>query len=71
MPALDEGVDDGGVGEGGDVADLVGLVFGDFAEDAAHDFAGAGLGEAGGELDFLGYGDGADLLADMGGEILF
>jgi hypothetical protein len=57
--------------ERGDVADLVGLVLGDFAQDAAHDFAGTRFGQAGRELDFIRHGNRADFLADVLREFLF
>src|SRR3712207_7257753 len=38
----------------------------DLAQDAAHDLAGARLGQAGRPLDRVGRGDGADLLAHPG-----
>ena len=44
---------------------MVGGVLGYLAQDAAHDFSGASLGEAGGELDDVGHGDGADLFAHV------
>jgi len=59
----DEVVDHGGVGEGGRITQGAELVFGDLAEDTPHDLAGAGLGQAGRELDEVGRGDRADLLA--------
>jgi hypothetical protein len=59
------------IGQRGGVADLVGLVLGDLAQDAAHDFAGARLRQAGRELDFVRHGNRADFLADVRGEFLF
>ena len=41
---------DGGLGQRRDVAKLVFVVGGNLAEDAAHDFAGTGLGQSGTEL---------------------
>ncbi len=67
---LDEVVDHGGVGEGRGVAEAAELVLGDLAQDAAHDLAGARLGQAGRELDEVGRGDRADLLAHPGDELL-
>ena len=43
---------------------LLSVAFGDLAQDAAHDLAGAGLGQAGRELDHIRLGDGTDLMAD-------
>ena len=43
LAVLDQVVDDGWVGEGAGVAELVVFVGGDFAEDAAHDFAASRL----------------------------
>jgi hypothetical protein len=40
------------------------IVLGDLAQDAAHDLAGAGLGQARRPLDQVGLGDRADLGAD-------
>src|SRR5437879_871208 len=61
-------VHDGGVGEGGDVADLA--VFGDVAKEAAHDFAGAGFGEFGHDHDLAWFGDGPDFLGDVVAQFL-
>jgi serralysin len=44
------------------------VVLGDLPQDPPHDLAGAGLGQAGGELDGVGGGDGADFVADLGDE---
>src|SRR5882762_8849452 len=60
---VDEIIDDGRVGEGRDIAQLVVLVGGDLAQDAAHDLAGAGLRQVRGPLQQVGGGDRADLLA--------
>ena len=46
---------DGGVPQGGDVAD--GAVFGDVAEQSAHDLARAGLGQLGYDQDAFGFAD--------------
>ena len=53
----------GGIGEGRGVAEVAEIVLGDLAQDAAHDLARAGLGQAGRPLDHVGRGDRADLLA--------
>jgi len=50
---------------------LVGLVLGDLAEDAAHDFAGAGFRQAGRELDLSGTAIGPDFFAHVQREFLF
>src|SRR3712207_4947719 len=55
--------DDAGVGEGGGVAK--GAVAGDVAQQAAHDLAGAGFREVGGEHQRFGAGNRADLDADV------
>src|SRR6185312_10091621 len=70
QPFLDEALHHRGIGEGGDVAELVGLVLADLAQDAAHDLARAGLGQAGRPLDVVGRGDRADLLAHPGDQFL-
>ena len=44
LAVFDQVVDDGWVGEGAGVAELVVFVGGDFAENAAHDFAASGFG---------------------------
>src|SRR5690606_30093295 len=67
----DEVVDHAGIGEGGGIAEGVDLVGGDLAQDAAHDLARAGLGQAGRPLDDVGAGDRADLLAHQGDQVLF
>src|SRR6478752_7046885 len=56
-------VEDVGVLQGGGVAD--GAVFGDVAQEAAHDFAGSGFGEFGDDEDAFGFGDGSDLVGHM------
>src|SRR3546814_2887763 len=62
---LDQRVDHRRVGQGAGVAELVGRVLGDLAQDAAHDLARAGLGQARRPLDVVGRGSGADLGADL------
>ena len=54
------------IGQGRGVAERAEFVFGDLAQDAAHDLAGAGLGQAGRELDDVGRGDRADLACGHG-----
>ena len=63
LPVLNEVVDHGGIGQRRGVAEIGEIVLGDLAQDAAHDLAGARLGQAGRELDQIGRGDRADLLA--------
>jgi len=46
----------------GEVAEVAQVILGDLAQDAAHDLAGAGLGQARGKLDHVRFGDGTDLL---------
>src|SRR3546814_468203 len=53
------------VGQRAGIPKLVGRVLGDLAQDAAHDLARAGLGQARGPLDVVGGGGGADLGADL------
>src|SRR5690606_7934368 len=65
LPILDQVFHHAGVGQGGDVADLVGFAFCDFPEDAAHDFARAGFGQGRGPVNHVRGGDGADLFADV------
>jgi len=65
--AFHQHLDDVRVGQRGRVADLVHLVLGNLAQDAAHDFARARLRQRRRELDFVGHSDGADFLADMQG----
>ena len=47
--AGDQRLDHGGIGESAGVAETIHVALGDFAEDAAHDFAAARLGHSGGE----------------------
>ena len=61
---LDEIVDHRRIGQRRGVAEVGEIVLGDLAQDAPHDLAGAGLRQAGRELDEVGLGDRADLLAD-------
>ena len=44
LAIVDQAVDDTGIGQGGGVAQIGEIVFGDFAQDAAHDLAGSGFG---------------------------
>ena len=63
--AVDDAVDDRGVQECGGVAELVVLAAGHLAQDAAHDLAGARLGQARRELHAVWAGDVADLGVDL------
>ncbi len=59
------------IGQRGNIADLVGLVFGNFPQDAAHDFSGTRLRQAGRELDFIRHGNRADFFADVMRQFFF
>ena len=65
LPIGDEVVDDGGIGQRRGIAEVGEIVLGDLAQNAAHDLAGTGLGQAGCELDEVGRGDRTDLVADV------
>ena len=57
-------------GQHGEVFQSGGVAFdfvagGDLFEEAAHDFAGAGFGKGVGKANLVGFGDGADFLADV------
>src|SRR5882757_5792108 len=71
MAALDEFsdlLDDVGIGEGGDVASVHAVRNG--GQDAAHDFAGAGLGHVRNDVDALGARDLADHGFDGGDDLV-
>ncbi len=70
LPVLHEVVDHGRIGRGRGVAEAGRFVLGDLAQDAAHDLAGARLGQAGRELDQVRRCDRADALADPGDQLL-
>ena len=53
LPVLDEIFDHGGVGQRRGVAEATRFVLGDLAQDAAHDLAGAGFGQARRKLDLV------------------
>src|SRR6476646_9941127 len=53
LAVLDEIVDHGGIGQRRRVAEAAGLILRDLAQDAAHDFAGAGLRQSRRELDLV------------------
>src|ERR1019366_1755271 len=63
LAMLDQIVDHGGIRQRRGIAEASRLVLGDLAQDAAHDLAGAGLGQARRELDLVGRRDRADVLA--------
>ena len=67
---LDQAVDHAGVGQRRGVTHVLQLVAGDLAQDAPHDLARAGLGQARRPLDQLRLGEAADLLADQGQQVL-
>ncbi len=62
---LDEGLDDFGIGQGGDISHVLVLAGGDVSQDPAHDLARARLGQPGDDEDLIGCGHGADDLADL------
>ena len=66
----DEIVDHRRVGERRGVAEIAVLVFGDLAQNPAHDLSRARLRQTGGELNEIRRGDGADLLAHPGDQLL-
>jgi len=68
---VDQFFHDGRVGERGGVAEGVQFVLGDLAQDAAHDLTGASFGQAGGELDDIGFRDRPDFLDAQGNEFFF
>ena len=55
--------------EGGNVSELVDFVGGDFAEQAAHDFAGTGLGKTRNDVEAVRHGNAADDFADLAREL--
>ena len=62
--------DDAGLCKGGEIAKLVALASDDLAHDAAHDLAGARLGQVRDDVDLLGRREGADDLAHLEDELL-
>gem|GEM_PF-4032660 len=62
---FDQVIDDGGIGERRGVTQRAEIVFGDLAQDTAHDLAGAGFRQAGSELDLVRCCHRADLIAHM------
>jgi hypothetical protein len=67
-PAFDERLHDRRIGERAGVAEVGEIILGDLPEDAAHDLAAAGLGQAGGDVEVVGHGDAADFVADGGAQ---
>ena len=63
-------LDDGGLGERAEVAELVALAGDDLAHDAAHDLARARLGQVGHDEDLLRRREGPDDLAHLQHELL-
>src|SRR5271167_4768975 len=70
LAVVDEVAYHGRLGQRRGVTEIAVLVLGDLAQDAPHDLAGAGLGQTRRELDEVGRGDRADLLAHPGDELL-
>src|SRR5690606_34748642 len=60
-PLFHERIDHRGIGQGAGVAELVGRVLGDLAQDAAHDLSRARLRQARRPLDVVRRGGGTDL----------
>ena len=69
-PVLDEAVHHRRIGQRRGVAEVLHLVMRDLAEDAAHDLAASGLGQARRELELVRRGDRADDRAHMAGQDL-
>src|SRR4051812_22674354 len=65
LPSGKQGADNTRVCESRSVAKARGLALGDSAQDAAHDLAGTGLRQRGGEVDLLGRGECADVMAHL------
>ena len=53
------------IGQGRDVPELLGLVLGNFAQDASHDLATSRFGQVLGEQELVRYGVGGDLRLDQ------
>src|SRR5262245_42119409 len=70
LPILHQVIHHRRVGQRRGIAERAVFVLGDLAQDAAHDLAGAGLRQAGGELDEIRRGDRADLLAHPADQFL-
>ena len=61
--------DDAGLCKGGEIAKLVALASDDLAHDAAHDLAGARLGQVRDDVDLLGSCERTDDFADLESEL--
>src|SRR5499427_8464826 len=70
LPVADEIVDYGRIGERRGVAEIAVLVFRDLAQNPAHNLSRARLRQSGRELNEIGRGDRADLLAHPGDQLL-
>src|SRR3954470_18854802 len=70
LAVIDEIVDHARICEGGGVTKAAELVFGNLAQDAPHDLARTSLGQTGRKLDNIWRGNWADLLADVGHQLL-
>src|ERR1700712_4759355 len=70
LPVRHQIIHDRGIGQGRGIAEAARFVLGDLAQDAAHDLAGTGFWQAWGELDLVGRGDRADVLAHPGDQFL-
>src|SRR5690348_15691192 len=64
LAVRDQVVDNSRIGKRRGVAQRAEVVLGDFAQDAAHDLAGAGLRKTRCKLDLVGRSDWADLAAN-------
>src|SRR5690606_35558953 len=69
LAGFDQLVDHSRIGEDGRVTQVLNLVGGNLAQDAAQDLAGTGLGQAWCELKDFGSGKGADLFGHEGGQL--
>ena len=68
-PVADQIFDNRGIGQGGNITERLKFLFGNLAQDAAHDFAGTGFWQSGCELNDVRAGDRPDILATPGDEI--
>ena len=62
---FDQLLDNGGIFKGADIAEVVLFFFGNFSEDAAHDFAAARFRKRIGKLQFVRNGNGADFGSNL------
>jgi hypothetical protein len=65
-----DGIDDAGISQGAEVAQLVALSCGNLAHDTAHDLTRSGLGKVGNDDDLLWRGEWPDDLPDLKNELL-